>query len=78
MAFAVSTFAYFVALIEEISLLSDCVALCDGLFVMGCWVDRTVVNGLIVFVGGYSSLTVLQWRLWLLLFQLLLVFVALI
>jgi len=49
------------------------VALCVGFYLGCCRVDRTVVSGLIVFVGGYSSVPVLQWLLSVLLFQLLLI-----
>jgi len=36
-------------------------------------VDVTVVSGLLVFAGGYWSLTVLQWLLWVFAFQILLI-----
>ena len=59
----------FVALIR----MSDYVALCVCLFVAGRWVDRNVMSGLLVCGGGSSSLSVLYWLLWLLLFHLLLI-----
>jgi len=37
--------------------------------VNGCWVGRNVVSGLFVFVGGDSSLSVLQGLLWFLHFS---------